>query len=176
MKITKRIQGLFVRGTFGKVLNNISFKKYMRCTISYYKNLGVNLSEKCNYINPTCYIDSHNYRLITIGKDVTISMNVILLCHDYSISNALHSIGYEWEKGTPHFEKEIVIGDNSFIGANALLLPGTYIGKNCIIGGGAVVKGVFEDNSIIVGNPAKVIANTLEWAERKKEVKDWGLE
>lgn len=53
-----------------------------------------------------------------------------------------------------------MIDENSFIGAGAIVLPGSRIGKNCIIGAGAVVKGNIEDNSIIVGNPAKKIGNT----------------
>lgn len=50
------------------------------------------------------------------------------------------------------------------------------IGKNSIVGAGAVVKGEFPDNSIIAGNPAHVIANTIEWAEKKIELKDWGID
>lgn len=52
------------------------------------------------------------------------------------------------------------IGENSFVGAGAIVLPGSNIGRNCIIGAGAVVKGVVEDYSIMVGNPAKKIAET----------------
>lgn len=51
----------------------------------------------------------------------------------------------------------IKIGKNVFIGCNALILKGTTIGDNCVIGAGSVVHGVFEDNCVIAGNPAKVI-------------------
>ena len=51
----------------------------------------------------------------------------------------------------------VSIGDYSFIGTSSVILPGTKIGRGCIIGAGSVVKGNFEDYSVIVGNPAKVV-------------------
>lgn len=46
--------------------------------------------------------------------------------------------------------KSVSIGDYSFIGAGAIILPGTTIGKYCIIGAGVVVKGHIEDYSIMI--------------------------
>ena len=51
----------------------------------------------------------------------------------------------------------IKIGNNCWIGAKVTILDGTVIGDNCIVAAGAVVKGVFPDNVIIGGIPAKVI-------------------
>lgn len=53
--------------------------------------------------------------------------------------------------------KEIKIGKNCFIGCNSIILKGTVLGEGCVVGAGAVVAGKFEDNCVIVGNPAKVI-------------------
>lgn len=53
--------------------------------------------------------------------------------------------------------KEIIIGKNCFIGCNSIILKGTVLGDGCVVGAGAVVAGVFEDNCIIAGNPARVI-------------------
>jgi acetyltransferase-like isoleucine patch superfamily enzyme len=44
-----------------------------------------------------------------------------------------------------------------WIGSRVTILPGTEIGRNSIVGAGAVVKGVFPENVIIAGNPGKVI-------------------
>ena len=54
-------------------------------------------------------------------------------------------------------DKPIVINKNVWIGANVVILPGVNIGSNCIIGAGSIVTKSFEDNSIICGNPAKLI-------------------
>lgn len=51
----------------------------------------------------------------------------------------------------------VKIGDNTFVGAGAIILPKTTIGNFCIIGAGAVVKGNIPDYSVVVGNPAKII-------------------
>ncbi|MBQ8963443.1 MAG: acyltransferase [Clostridia bacterium] len=53
--------------------------------------------------------------------------------------------------------KEIKIGKNCFIGCNSIILKGTVLGDGCVVGAGAVVAGQFEDNCVIVGNPARVI-------------------
>lgn len=51
------------------------------------------------------------------------------------------------------------IGDNSLVGMGAIILNGARIGRNCLVGAGALVTEgkVFEDNSLIVGSPAKAI-------------------
>lgn len=53
--------------------------------------------------------------------------------------------------------REIKIGKNCFIGCNSIILKGTVLGDGCVVGAGAVVAGRFESNSVIAGNPAKVI-------------------
>lgn len=53
----------------------------------------------------------------------------------------------------------VKIGNNCWIGAKVTILDGTVIGDNCIVAAGAVVSGVFPDNVIIGGIPAKIIKN-----------------
>ena len=53
--------------------------------------------------------------------------------------------------------KPITIGKNCFIGCNSIILKGTVLGDGCVVGAGAVVCGKFEPNTVIAGNPAKVI-------------------
>ena len=53
--------------------------------------------------------------------------------------------------------KEIKIGKNCFIGCNSIILKGTVLGDGCVVGAGAVVSGIFEPETVLGGNPAKVI-------------------
>lgn len=55
-----------------------------------------------------------------------------------------------------------VIGDNVYIAANATVVGGITIGKNVIIGAGSVVVKDIPDNSVVVGNPARVIRSINE--------------
>lgn len=89
---------------------------------------------------------------LIIGKDVTISGNVFItdIDHDYK------------KIGTNILNQELIIshteiGDNSFIGFGASIQAGTVLGKQCIVGTNAVVRGKFDDYSVIVGAPARVV-------------------
>ncbi len=91
---------------------------------------------------------------IHIGDNTNIGGNVKILDNDFhpvEIEARLNDV--KSKIGT----KAIVIGKNCFIGCNSIILKGTELGDGCVVGAGAVVCGKFESNSIIVGNPARVI-------------------
>jgi acetyltransferase-like isoleucine patch superfamily enzyme len=52
---------------------------------------------------------------------------------------------------------DVSIGDGSWIGQNAVILPGSAIGKHCVVGANSVVNSVLPDFSVAAGNPARVI-------------------
>ena len=135
----------------------------------YLKKRGVSFNGRPNYISSLAYIDGQGYKQISIGKDVVISREVMLLTHDYSIETALHAIGKGTNDRHISINKGIIIGNNSFIGARASLLPGTVIGENCIIGACAVVKGNIPSGSVVVGNPGKIVSS-IENYENKCEI------
>ena len=153
-----------------KMIEVWSSKIYIKLFAKYLKFLGVNISQPTGYIHPSVEFDGVNYKLITIGERTTISKNVLILTHDYSINRGLY---YLKLNETGRFLKPINIGSNCFIGARAVLLPGTSIGDNVIVGTGAVVKGNIPNNSIVVGNPAKVIGNIEEWSKRHVKMQDY---
>ena len=77
------------------------------------------------------------------------------------IDNDFHPLPYSQRYPKEQLDKvkkrPIVIGEGCFIGANSIILKGTTLGKNVIVGAGSVVCGSFPDNVIIAGNPARVV-------------------
>ena len=153
----------------------VNVDKYMKSYIKWLKKNGMDIKGNPKYINPDVYFDGHDYSKIHIGDNVVISKEVIILTHDYSITAAAASVGrvIKRHEGELYFLNDVVIGDNSFIGARASLLPGTIIGKNVIIGACAVVKGAIPDNCIVIGNPCKIIGKTEDYANKHLIEKDY---
>lgn len=154
----------------------INVDVYNKEYTKYLKKIGINFTganKTIKFIAADVYFDGYNYSIISIGDNVTISREVMLLTHDYSLTNAMASIGkgvIKRHEGEMYTLKGISIGDNCFIGARASILPGTTIGNNCIIGACCVVKGSIPDNSIVIGNPARIVGDTREYA--RKYLKD----
>ena len=97
-----------------------------------------------NY-NFDVYISKSN---VYIGYDVAISPGV-------KIITGRHNLKDVWQYDD---NKPVHIGDNCFIGANAVILPGVTLGSHTVVGAGAVVTKSFPDgHCVIVGNPAKKI-------------------
>jgi acetyltransferase-like isoleucine patch superfamily enzyme len=67
------------------------------------------------------------------------------------------------------------IGAYSFLGAHVTVLPGTHIGRGCVVSAYSLVKGDFPDGTIIAGNPAKVVGQTArsdaDWLEKHPQLK-----
>lgn len=139
------------------LLDGINNRVFTNLYWRYLDKLGITFSGRPNYICSSAYFDGQGMSLISIGKDAVISREVMFLTHDYSIETALHSVGLGTVERSIKIDGSISVGDNSFIGARVSLLPGSTIGNNCIIGACAVVKGHIPDNSVAVGNPARVI-------------------
>lgn len=87
---------------------------------------------------------------VTIGDDCFIGPNV-------SIYTACHSTDPVERNTRNEWARPVTIGNNVWIGGSATILPGVTIGSNVTIGAGSVVVKDIPDNSIAVGNPAKVV-------------------
>lgn len=103
-------------------------------------------------------LDASHCWLITIGDNVTFGPDVRILAHDASMHQAL---GYT--KIAP-----VTIGNNVFIGAGSIVLPGISIGSNSIIGAGSVVTKDVPNGMVYAGNPAKEICSTEDFLSRHK--------
>ncbi len=91
---------------------------------------------------------------IRIGSYVMMGPDVIMMAVTHDISDHTK---YMIDPTNPSIEKQIIIGDNVWIGTRVIILPGVEIGNNCIIGSGAVVTKSFPNNCVIGGVPAKIL-------------------
>ncbi len=92
---------------------------------------------------------------IVIGKNTDIGAGCKIIDNDF------HPLPYSQRHPVEQLDKvrkkPITIGEGCFIGANSILLKGTTLGRNVVVGAGSVVSGTFPDNVIIAGNPARII-------------------
>lgn len=106
---------------------------------------------------------------IYIGDKVMFGPNV-------TIATASHPINPELRDRGLQFNKDVYIGENTWIGAGAVIVPGVHVGRNTVIGAGSVVTKDIPDNVIAVGNPCRVIRNVSEHDHEffyKSERIDW---
>lgn len=101
--------------------------------------------------------------LITLGMNVHITDGVRFLTHDGG------TLLYRNQIPDLEITKPIVVGNDVYIGNNAIILPGVTIGNNVVIGAGAVVSKDIPDNSVAVGVPARVIKTADEYLEKIKK-------
>ena len=104
-------------------------------------------------------IDPSHCWHITIGDNVTLAPRVHILAHDASTKVFL---GYTRVENTK-------IGNNVFIGAGTIVLPGVIIGNNVVIGAGSVVSQDIPDDSVAVGSPARVVKALSAYLEENKQ-------
>lgn len=87
---------------------------------------------------------------ITIGDDVQIGPNVQLL-------TPTHPVEPEPRRAKLEAAKPIFIGDNVWLGGGVIVLPGVSIGRNSVVGAGAVVTRDLPENVLALGNPARIV-------------------
>lgn len=89
-----------------------------------------------------CVVTAYDH--VTIGNDVMLGPNVLIYDqdHDYRAAGGVAAGQY---KTAP-----IQIGNNVWIGANSVILRGTVLGDNCVVGAGTILKGKFPPNSLIL--------------------------
>lgn len=160
-------KALFVVGQKGlfAIRPLLGNRRYTKIYIEWLKHFGVDIQsfDACGFIAPSVELDKYRFGGIHIGKNVYITHDVILLVHDQSAVTAWNAVASEADSGTFYNSKDIYIGDNVFIGMRSIILPGSRIGNNVVIGAGSIVKGAVPDGTVWAGNPARMIEELDEY-------------
>jgi len=142
MSMVKKICGFFKR-------NN--------SPIGYARELGVQIGRDCKLVAITGGTFGSEPYLVKLGDHVEISYEVSFITHD----------GGVWVGREEYPDLDVIapieVGNNVFIGARSILLPGVKIGDNCVIGAGSVVRGEIPSGTVAAGVPAKVVKSTEEY-------------
>ena len=115
--------------------------------------------------NLTIVDDGHGY----VGDKVMFGPNVMIATANHPIEPTLRAKGLQ-------YNKDVYVGENTWIGAGVIIVPGVRIGKNTVIGGGSVVTKDIPDNVVAVGNPCRVLREVGEHDKKyfyKNEEIDW---
>lgn len=120
--------------------------------------MGMQVGKNFNRLHDVILDPSHCW-LISIGDNVTIAPRVHILCHDASTKQFLNytKIG------------KVTIGNNVFIGAESVVLPGVTIGNNVVIGANSTVTHDLPDGVVAAGNPARIIYTLDKYLEKESE-------
>lgn len=113
----------------------------------------------------TCVDDADIY----IGDKVMFGPNVVIATANHPILPEFREKGYQ-------YNKQVHIGNNVWIGAGAVLVPGVTIGDNSVIGAGSIVTKDIPANVVAVGNPCRVLreigGHDRKYFYRNEEI-DW---
>lgn len=138
-----------------KIYNVIKYRLNSKSELEILREMGFTYGQNFHLINS--HIDYSHAWLVEVGNDVTITHSSIL-AHDASMKKSLgkSKVG------------RVIIGDRVFIGWGSIVLPNVVIGNDVIIGAGTVISKNIPDNSVVVGNPARIIGKTSDYLEKHK--------
>jgi acetyltransferase-like isoleucine patch superfamily enzyme len=126
---------------------------------TYAREIGVTVGERCKLVSVHGGTFGSEPYLIRLGDHVEITSGVSFITHD----------GGAWvfrdEHPTLDVLAPIIVEDNVFIGQNSIVLPGTVIGANCVVGAGSVVRGALKANSVYAGVPVRRIKDLSDYQD-----------
>lgn len=121
----------------------------------------VEIGENTNIIN--CFLSSADRdTTMKIGDECLFSSDVIIRTSD------AHSIVKEGTNERINNGADVIIGEHVWICNGARIMKGTKIGSNCVVGSNTMVAGQqIDDNSLVVGSPAKVVKTGINWSKTR---------
>lgn len=132
-----------------KIINRTGTEYNNYCIISGNPKIG-----KDTWIGYFTIIDGTGG--LEIGEHCSIASGVHIYTHD-AIRWAIENLDKNFQERTHLDYAPVKIGNNVFIGANSIVLRGVTIGNNVIVGAMTLVNKNIPDNSIAIGNPAKIV-------------------
>jgi acetyltransferase-like isoleucine patch superfamily enzyme len=133
---------------------------WRRDPIGYLRSLGVKVGQDCRiYGRPEEVFGSEPY-LCRLGNHVSITSGVRFVSHDGGV--------WVFRQEYPDLDVfgRITVGNNVFIGLNAIILPGVTIGDNVVIGAGSVITRDIPANCVAAGVPARVITSLDKYRQK----------
>lgn len=124
-------------------LNNIGENSRMMPPMTVVRGNNVRIDKNVVVMNNSLFMAAGG---ITIEDDVLVAANVQLISNNHDL--------YDHQVLTC---KPVLLKRNCWIGAGATILPGITVGENAVVAAGAVVTKDVEDNTVVGGNPAKII-------------------
>ena len=129
-------------------------------SVKFARKKGVKVGDNCRI-----YIKNWGSEpfLIELGDNVTVTSGVRFLTHDGATCLVKDTSGNRFQKFA-----SIKVGNNVFIGVNAVIMPGVRIGNNVIVAAGSVVTKDLLSNSVYGGVTAKFISTFSDYEEKVK--------
>ena len=135
-----------------------------RDPIAYARSVGVQIGERCLLHGVRPWTFGAEPYLIRIGDHVEVTAGVRFITHDGGV--------WVFREEDPDLDvfAPIVVGNNVFLGNDAIVMPGVTIGDDCVIGAGAVVTRDIPARQVAVGVPCKPIKTLDEYRKQVEAV------
>lgn len=150
-------QEQLIKKILGKTGRHVHIEAPFHCDYGYNIEVGENFFANYN-------LTVLDVGLVRIGNNAQIAPNVSIYTAGHPVHPESRNSGYEYGIA-------ITIGDNVWIGGNAVIMPGVTIGDNVVIGAGSIVTKDLPSNVIAAGNPCRVIREITD-ADRDFYYKD----
>lgn len=150
-------QEQLIKKILGKTGKYVHIEAPFHCDYGYNIEVGENFFANYN-------LTVLDVGLVRIGNNAQIAPNVSIYTAGHPVHPDSRNSGYEYGIA-------ITIGDNVWIGGNAVIMPGVTIGDNVVIGAGSIVTRDLPSNVIAAGNPCRVIREITD-ADRDFYYKD----